>query len=173
MNKYEFELIFRLPTSNDDPDNYIDKLYEAGCDDALVSVGRKGVIALNFIRESISAYEAVTSAIKDIKKAIPKSELIEASPDYVSITDIAEILGHSRQNARKLLLSNSDTPLPIHTGNPSVWHLSEVLQWIVEKEKKYSISQALLDISETTKKVNLARRLKDSTAEYRRLAEIV
>lgn len=172
MNKYEFELIFRLPQSSDDPDSYIDKLYEAGCDDALVSIGKKGVIALNFTRESIDAEKALTSAIKDIKRAIPEAELIEASPDYVSITDIAEILGHSRQNARNLLLSNSETPSPIHTGSPSIWHLSEVLNWIVEKKKKYPIAKTLLDLSETTKKINLARQLKNTMLEPSQIRDL-
>ncbi|MEY3305541.1 MAG: hypothetical protein ACK59J_08505 [Pseudanabaena sp.] len=53
------------------------KLYENGCDDALIGIGSKGYIALNFIRESSSPYEAVFSVITDVKKVISQAKLIQ------------------------------------------------------------------------------------------------
>jgi hypothetical protein len=38
-----------------------------------------------------------------VKKAIPMSRLIEATPDLVGISDLAALLGHSRQNMRKIV----------------------------------------------------------------------
>ncbi len=70
----------------------------AGCDDALVGVGQPGRIALDFTREARSASEAVLSAIKDVQRAIPGARLIEAGPDYVGLTEVAEMVGVTRQN---------------------------------------------------------------------------
>ena len=69
---------------------------------------------------------------------------------------MAEIVGCSRQNLRKLLLScDSRGPSPFHEGKWTVWHLAPLLQWL-SVEKRYSVSPRLLEISETTIKVNAA-----------------
>lgn len=81
MKEYDFTLKFDLPDPNEDPDHYVDALYEAGCDDASVGIGQPGRIGLNFIREADSASDAILSAIASVKKAIPGARLIEATPD--------------------------------------------------------------------------------------------
>lgn len=81
MPLFEFTLKFSLPNSQIDPNAYIEKLYENSCDDALIGIGTKGYIALDFIREASSAYEAIYSAITNVKAVLPKSRLIEASPE--------------------------------------------------------------------------------------------
>lgn len=81
MKDYDFILKFDLPDHEADPEKFVNALYEAGCDDALVGIGQKGRIALNFIRQSESAFDAISSAISDVKKAIPDAKLIEATPD--------------------------------------------------------------------------------------------
>ena len=106
MNEYDFTLKFCLPCSSVNPDTYIDKLMNEGCDDALIGVGYTGRIALNFTRTSDSARNAVFSAIRNVKSAIPGVRLIEAMPDLVGLTDIANLLGFSRQNMRKLMLKS-------------------------------------------------------------------
>jgi len=103
MKDYDFILKFDLPENGADPEQYVDSLYEAGCDDASVGIGQNGRIALSFIRQSASAYDAISSAIIDVKKAIPGVKLIEATPDLVVLTDIAVILGFSCQNMRKIV----------------------------------------------------------------------
>jgi hypothetical protein len=52
MNKYEFTLKFNLQNSQVAANDYVEKLYENGCDDALIGIGAKGYIALDFIREA-------------------------------------------------------------------------------------------------------------------------
>lgn len=96
MREYEFELLFKV-NANEEMNDLVDRLYEAGCDDALIGSGRTGVIGLSFTREAVSAEEAFKSAIKDVKKAIPSALLIEAKPDYSGVSDIAETIGCSRQ----------------------------------------------------------------------------
>jgi predicted DNA-binding transcriptional regulator AlpA len=159
MQEYEFTLKFKLPDPGTDADMYVDALYESGCDDAIIGVGLRGLIGLDFIRQALSAYEAIFSAIEDVRKAIPQAELMEASPDFVGITDIAKLIGCSRQNIQKLLSkTNSSFPLAVYGGSQSVWHLSEILTWLIES-KNYNIDQSLLDIAKTTRNLNF---IKDS-----------
>ena len=160
MKEFNFELIFKL-VDNQDSSEYLDTLFENGCDDATISAGQLGMLSLSFTRESISAAEAVESAINDVKKAIPSAKLVEAAPDIVSISDISSILGHSRQYTRKLFNSDiSSLPAPIHIGNPSIWHLSEVLDWLKSLGKQNNkINQNLFELSHITRQINIKRQI--------------
>jgi hypothetical protein len=55
----------------------------------MLGIGKLGYLALDFIREAPNAFEAVTSAIANIKQAIPEAALIEATPDLGGISDTA------------------------------------------------------------------------------------
>lgn len=157
MNEYEFTLKFRLPDACVDPGQFVDALAEAGCDDAIVGVGQRGRIALDFSREAASALEAVVSAGHDVRRAIPDAELVEASPDFVGLTDVADLVGCSRQNMRKLMMSNLATfPAAVHEGSQAFWHLRPVLAWFSENQKRV-IDSALIEVSEATMKVNIAK----------------
>jgi hypothetical protein len=114
MKPFEFTLKFALPNGELNSEIYVDQLATSGCDDALIGIGQPGRIALQFSREASSANEAIISAIGDVKKAITDAQLTEATPDLVGITDIAELLGFSRQNIRKLHASGKpvDQPIP-------------------------------------------------------------
>ena len=57
------------------------------CSVNIIGTGTKGFIALDFIREAPSAYDAISSAINNVRKAIPQAEIIEASPNFVGVTD--------------------------------------------------------------------------------------
>lgn len=157
MREYEFTLKFKLPDSNVDPDSYVECLYESGCDDAIIGTGKKGYIALDFIRESTSAYEAMANAIKEVRKAIPLAEIVEASPDFVGVSDVATLLGCSRQNIQKLISSDIlRCPPALYGGSQSIWHLLELLTWLREY-KNYKIDEALIEIAQATRGLNLVR----------------
>lgn len=158
MKEYSFTLKFNCPEDRLKLDYYIEQLYEAGCDDSLIGIGKQGCIALDFIRSAPSAFEAISSAIVDVKKAIPDASLIEATPDFVGLTDTAKILGCTRQNIRNLIF-NGDmrSPLPVHEGTPSIWHLAEILTWLRE-DKKYSIDDSLLEVAIVNMEFNIARK---------------
>ena len=114
-------------------------------------------ISLDFMREAPSAFEAISGAITNVKKVIPNAILIEASPDFVGLTDIAEIMGCTRQNIRNVILNDrSRSPLAVYEGTPSIWHLSEVLTWLKE-DKTYTIDEALLEVSRINMNFNIAR----------------
>jgi len=77
MQEYDFTLKFKLQETHTDPNDYVEALERQGCDDALVGVGSQGKIGLNFIRSAYSEYQAIYSAIRDVKKAIPNAILTE------------------------------------------------------------------------------------------------
>jgi hypothetical protein len=82
----------------------VERLREAGCDDALVDTGLPGRVALSFVHEPDSAKAAMVRALADARRAMPSATLIEAVPDLVRLTDIANAVGMSRQNKRKLMI---------------------------------------------------------------------
>lgn len=138
-------------------DELVERLGEAGCDDALVGIGVPGRIALEFVRETDSAQHALMSAVADVKKAIPSAKLIEAAPDLVGLTDVADAVGVSRQNMRKLMLAHTATfPAPIHEGSASLWHLAEVMTWL-DARGTYRIEAPLLEVAHTAMQINLAK----------------
>lgn len=164
MREYDFILKFRLPEADADPEGFVDALAEAGCDDATIGIGQRGRIALNFTREARSALDAVRSAVRDVKRAIPGVQLVEASPDFVGLSDVADLVGCTRQNIRKLMITNAATfPVAVHEGSQSLWHLRPVLDWFAETQAR-SIDRSLIEVSEVTMKVNIAsdaRRVSD------------
>ena len=155
--EFEFGMKFKISGDEVDSDELVERLGEAGCDDALIGTGQPGRIALDFTREARSVKEAIVSALRDVKKAIPDAELIEVTPDFVGLTDVAELVGVSRQNMRKLMLTHPTTfPAPVHEGSASVWHLAHVLQWLNERGD-YSISKSLLDVATVAMQINLTK----------------
>jgi hypothetical protein len=93
--EYNFTLKYQLSAEDGDPDDIVERLGAAGCHDALVGIGRPGRLALDVTRESESAQAAVRSAMDDVRRAVPTAMLIEAAPDFVGLSDIAEITAES------------------------------------------------------------------------------
>jgi len=156
VREYEFTLRFDVSRVTAGLDECVELLGSTGCDDALIGIGIPGRIALMFARESESAEAAVLSALRDVVTALPEAGLVEATPDFVGITEVADIVGKSRQNIRKLLLGCAASgPLPVHEGSSSVWHLAPVLEWLRD-EKRYSVDEGLLDLATTNMQLNAA-----------------
>jgi predicted DNA-binding transcriptional regulator AlpA len=154
--EYTFTLKYQLAADDRDPTAIVERLGAAGCDDALVGTGVAGRIALAFTRAAESAEAALQSALEDIRRAIPGARLTEAGPDYVGLTDVADLLTMSRQNLRKLMLSHPATfPPPVHEGSASIWRLSELLRWF--GGRGYALDRALMDTANAVRQVNLAK----------------
>ncbi|MFL6611619.1 MAG: helix-turn-helix transcriptional regulator, partial [Pseudomonas sp.] len=135
----------------------VERLGEAGCDDALIGIGQPGRMALEFTRDAPDAVEAVLSALADVQRAVPSAKLIEVAPDWVGLTDVAEIIGVSRQNMRKLMLAHPGSfPTPVHEGSSSIWHLADVLGWLQAKGG-YSLGRNVLDVAQVALQVNVAK----------------
>ena len=93
MKTHEFTII----ASGLDPeaDDYENRFFEAGCDDATLSF-QKGVIIAEFHREAVTFSAAIASAYEAMLGAGAKVERIE--PDHlVSLSEIAERSGLTRQ----------------------------------------------------------------------------
>ncbi|VVN70090.1 helix-turn-helix transcriptional regulator [Pseudomonas fluorescens] len=154
---YIFTLKYQLAQCDCDPDELVERLYTAGCDDALVGIGLPGRLALEFTREAVTAEAALLSALMDVKRIIPDARLVEVAPDFVGLTDIADIVGVSRQNMRKLMLTHCNSfPLAVHEGKASVWHLAEVLSWL-DMKGGYSLEQPVIDVARIAQSVNLVK----------------
>lgn len=154
--EYTFTLKYRLADDDRDVDSLVERLGEAGCDDALVGIGQPRRLALEFTREAPDAEAAVRSALADVRRAVPSAKLIEVAPDLVGLTDVAEIVGVSRQNMRQLMLAHPGSfPVPVHKGSASIWHLADVLTWLQAKGS-YALAKDVLDVARVALQVNVA-----------------
>ena len=82
-----------------------------------VLTAHPGRLALEFTREAA-----------DVDRTTPSAKLIEVAPDLVELTDVADIVGVSGQNMRKLMLAHPGSfPVPVHEGSVSIWDLEDVL----------------------------------------------
>lgn len=166
--EYIFTLKYQLSVEDSDLDDIVERLGSAGCDDALVGVGQPGRIALEFTREAESAEAALVSALSDVKRAIPSARLIEAAPDFVGLTDAADVVGVSRQNMRKLMVNYPTSfPPPVHEGSTAVWHLADLLAWLQAKGG-YDVDRSTADVAAAAMQINLAKAANQITRRVQR-----
>lgn len=156
MNTYEFTLTFALPDKSQ-VDDYLDALFEAGCDDALVGAGIAGSIALEFERQAASAKQAIQKAMRQVRKAIPDAELMELEPDLVGISDMATLLGCSRQNIRKFVVdTHAHFPKPSVLGSVPLWHYYEVANWMLNNPRtKIKPQEETIEVAQIAFKQNV------------------
>jgi hypothetical protein len=130
MALYRFEVSFTAPAG----ERMIDALYEAGWDDATVSldpaVGGPGIAA--FDREAISAVEAIASAIRQGRSA--GATITAVGEDLVSLTEIAERAGRTVATADHWATGRrgpGNFPQP-KIGRPraSLYSWAEVASWL-------------------------------------------
>jgi predicted DNA-binding transcriptional regulator AlpA len=154
--EYEFTLNFKLDPKDANHDELVERLGAAGCTDALVGLGVAGQLGLEFVREADSAEDAILSALADVKGAIPGAKLVEVGPDFVGLSDVADLVGVTRQNMRKLMVAHAAAfPPPVHAGSASIWHLALVLQFL--GERGYDLSQAMIDVAKAAMRVNITK----------------
>lgn len=151
MKEYDFALIFRLNQGDQNLEVDLDLLYEAGCDDALPGIGKPGYLALDFIRESDSAFDAIESAIANVKSVFATAEVIHVSPDLVGIKELANIFECTRQNIQKFV-SKPSFPNPVYKGSQTIWHLAVVLNWFIANG--HEVNRELLELAELTMSIN-------------------
>nr|WP_316653328.1 DNA-binding protein [uncultured Gellertiella sp.] len=157
MQDFIFTLKFALPADETDFDQLVERLGEAGCTDGLPGIGMAGRLAVEFTREAASAADALATALGDVESAIPGIRLVEACPDYVGLSDIADCLGVTRQAMRKTMHAHADFPLPVHEGSASIWHLVDVLDWM-NARRKGAVPASLVDTARAAHGLNQSRR---------------
>lgn len=130
---YEFSVI----ASGLDPqaDDFEDRFYGAGCDDATVAF-QKGLIILDFGREAPSLDVAITSAIADVRRAGAHVDRIEPDP-LVTLADIADRSGLTRAAVTLFAKGERGTDFPspvacVTTRSP-LWEWPSVAAWLVQR----------------------------------------
>ncbi len=130
MQAYEFTVI----VSGLDPaaDDFEDRLFEAGCDDATAMLMR-GAVAICFIREAGDFASAVLSACRDLVRAGARLERLE--PDFlVNQSEIAVRAGLTRAAISNYVSGERGNGFPppharVTTSSP-LWDWVEIAGWL-------------------------------------------
>jgi len=141
METYEFSII----ASGLDPsaDDFEQRFYAAGCDDATISY-QKGHIILDFAREAESVEDAISSAVEGARNAGATVDRVEPDP-LVSLSDIA-----TRAHLTKAAISNycngkrgRGFPLPVArvTTESPLWDWSRVAAWMLEYDRSSFVTR--------------------------------
>jgi hypothetical protein len=110
-------------------------LFEAGCDDATISV-RSGRVFLSFSRTAPSLKDAILSAIRDVKKSGIGADVLRVDDcQLVTQADIARKIDRSRQLIHQYLTGTRGPggfPAPAcHiTDDVPLWYWCEVAHWL-------------------------------------------
>ena len=171
---YNFALVL---TGISEPGGQIeDALYEAGCDDALLSF-RSGIAYLEFDREAQGLKEAIVSAVRDLERANGHLKVARVEPgDLVNASEIARRVQRTREYIRLLTQGkrgegNFPAPQSGITGKTLVWSWAEVARWMFEHEKIGD--ESLLLTAETIRDINDALEMRQDPAIFRRRLELL
>ncbi len=133
MNEFEFTLVL---SGDFDDDRTMDALFVAGCDDATFgSVDGAGLA--DFVRGAPSLAMAVKSAIDQVE-SVPGLRVLRVEPDeFVTMSEIAERLGRSRESVRLLVKGQRGPggfPHPVShlRARSRLWRWSEVAAWAAQ-----------------------------------------
>jgi len=131
MPTFQFTLLVDGPDIQGD--DYLDALFKAGCDDALVG-STDGVQYLDFDREADSLSEAIMSAISDVETVAGVEVVRIADAGLISMAEIAERTGRTRESVR-LLVAGERGPgcFPPPVTDPRnryrLWRPADVDSW--------------------------------------------
>src|SRR6266403_4144442 len=135
MKTFEFSII----ASGLDPEaeDFADRFFEAGCDDATISF-QKGHIIVDFAREAKSIDTAICSAFECVEKAGAHVDRVEPDP-LVSLSDIAARTGLSRAaitNYSKVdRAENFPPPVARVTSKTSLYDWAAVATWLFQNDQ--------------------------------------
>jgi predicted DNA-binding transcriptional regulator AlpA len=125
---------FAIVASGLDPnaDDFEDRFFEAGCDDATIVV-KRGAIILEFAREADSLSDAIESAIASVRRA--GAEIVRIEPDnLVSLSEIAERSGLTRAAISNYAKGErgKEFPRPVArvTSESPLWDWTDVAAWL-------------------------------------------
>lgn len=136
MNAYTFTLRFLSPI--EDLDELSIRLYERIDDASLSGPDADGSFLLEFDRQASSLPRALTSAVRELLKALPEAQLLRVEEDdLATMADIAKRAGRTPESVR-LLVNGKRGPggFPPAAGRldarTRVWRLSDVAAWFAE-----------------------------------------
>ena len=144
MKTYEFSIV----ASGLDPkaDDFEQRFYDVGCDDATISF-QKGHVIVDFAREADTAQAAIESAFDAVRRAGAVVDRVEPDP-LVTLSDIASRVGITKaavsQYANEKRQSGFPAPAARVTSSSSLWLWAEVVEWFVTNRVNQSISEEAL-----------------------------
>ena len=77
IREFQFEVMIRQPKCCPDVEDVLDRLFQAGCDDAVVGLGTPGLLGLSFIREGKDREGVIAGAVTDALAGLPEGALVE------------------------------------------------------------------------------------------------
>jgi len=116
-----------------------DSLFNAGCDDATISV-RSGRVYMTFARTADSLKDAILSAIRSVRKAGIGADVLRVDVcNLVSQADIARRIGRSRQLVSQYIAGTRGPggfppPACDVTDDYPLWYWCEVAHWLWEND---------------------------------------
>jgi len=157
----------------------IDRLFEAGCDDATFGT-RCGTHFATFHRDAPSAMEAMISAIEDVEGARIGLRVVRVEPDeLVTVGEIAERGGLSREAIRLYVLGKRGPggfPRPVAglQQKSPLYRWSDVAAWLDRlpggsKRLDIAESDAIAFLNAALDLRRLAPSVQDAEATIRRL----
>jgi predicted DNA-binding transcriptional regulator AlpA len=142
MAKYEFSII--ASGLNPEAEDFEQRFFNAGCDDATVSF-QKGHIIVDFAREAESISKAIVSAVINVEAAGAHVDRVEPDP-LVSLADIAARTGLTRAAMTQYSKGqrSQDFPSPVAkvTSDSPLWDWATVAKWLFQ-HKKLSREEAI------------------------------
>jgi predicted DNA-binding transcriptional regulator AlpA len=176
MKTFEFSII----ASGLDPDaeDFADRFFEAGCDDATISF-QKGHIIVDFARDAASIDAAICSAVECVEKTGAHVDRVEPDP-LVSLSDIAARTGLTRaaitNYSKGDRAENFPPPVARVTSKTSLYNWSAVATWLYQHKQlprnkaieaeAVRVANAALDSHE-----ELERALKESLSAYEKVLD--
>lgn len=130
MDTYTFTVVIDGDAGTDEN---IDALFDAGCEDATFSHS-SAISYGDFDREAESLFDAVLSGIEAVESVGGLHVRRVKSDDFVTVPEIAERLGRTRQSVYQLVNGErgaGDFPAAVSStrGKGKVWDWSEVAAW--------------------------------------------
>lgn len=155
QREYEFALV--LDGLNDLNDDVMNRLYQAGCDDATFSL-RYGRVFAEFSRKATSYPAAVLSAIHDVRVAKVGADLLRVNEcDLVTAADIARRIERSRELVSQYITGgrgpgNFPPPECYLADDKPLWMWCAVSYWLAENQlirlEKYQEAQFVSVVNE-------------------------
>lgn len=173
MKTFEFTLV--LENIVELSDQMEDALYQAGCDDALLSF-RNGIAYLEFDRDSENLESAIISAIQQVEQAGLSLSIKRVEPsDLVTSAEIARRLNRSKQSIQQLISGsrgNGDFPSPIAgvTAKTMLWSWQEVTAWFMGKGKL--VDKSIFENAKTLKQLNESLDARKNEAQFKNIQRI-
>jgi hypothetical protein len=135
--EYDFALI--LSGIRDLTTEVEDALFNAGCDDATLSL-QYGSVYMEFSRVAASLKDAILSAIRDVRNACIGADVLRVdSCDLVTPAEIARRIGRTRQLIHQYITANRGPggfPSPVCnlTDGQPLWAWCAVSYWLAQND---------------------------------------